>query len=100
MFMNPFVLKKPVITEKTYKLAQSHVYTFEVDPKATKGQVKEAVETAFGVKVLSVQTTKLPGKVVRTGAKRMMGKLPDRKKAIVTVPKDQSIEVFELNTQE
>lgn len=97
--MNPFVLKKPVITEKSYKLAQGHVYTFEVDPKATKGQIKEAVQDTFGVTVLSVQTSKIHGKVKRTGSKRMVGKLPNRKKAIVRVPDTQVIEVFELNTE-
>jgi large subunit ribosomal protein L23 len=94
--MNPFILKKPVITEKTYKLAEDKVYTFEVAPKATKGQIREAVEDTFGVTVLAVQTVKIPGKTKRTGKKRIAVKASPRKKAMVRIKPDQSIELFEI----
>ncbi len=94
--MNTFILKKPLITEKTYALAADKVYTFEVEMLATKGQIKEAVEQTFGVKVLSVQTSKVAGKVKRTGKKRVKNVTTGRKKAMVRIPKDQTIEVFEI----
>lgn len=95
--MNPFTLKKPLITEKTYRLVQEdHVFTFEVDLKATKGQIKEAVEETFGVKVLSVRTARVAGKVKRTGKKRVASITAGRKKAMVKLPKEQTIELFEI----
>jgi large subunit ribosomal protein L23 len=95
--MNPFILKKPLITEKTYRLVQErNSYTFEVDPKATKGQIREVVEETFNVKVLSIQTTTVAGKNRRTGTRRTQVRYPDRKKAIVTLPKDQKISLFEV----
>ena len=97
--MNPFILKRPLITEKTYKLAQDKVYTFEVDQKATKGQIREAVEDTFGVTVLAVQTVKIAGKVKRTGKKRVSTQASPKKKAMVRIQKDQSIEVFEVQTK-
>lgn len=95
--MNQFTLKRPVITEKSYRLVQDKVYTFEVDPKATKGQIKEAVEKAFAVTVLAVQTVKVAGKVRRTGRRRVESVAAGKKKAMVRIKKDQHIEVFELN---
>ena len=94
--MNPFILKKPVITEKTYKLASDKVYTFEVAPKATKGQIREAVEDTFGVTVLAVQTVMIHGKIKRTGKKRVATQGSPKKKAMVRIKPDQSIELFEI----
>lgn len=89
------------MTEKTYRLVQDrNAYTFEVDPNATKGQVKEAVETTFNVKVVGVQTTTVAGKNRRTGTKRTQVRYPDRKKAVVTLQKDQKIELFNLEMPE
>jgi large subunit ribosomal protein L23 len=97
--MNLFVLKTPHITEKTYRLINTrNAYTFIVDRNATKGQVKEAVETTFGVKVLSVQTTTVAGKGKRTGKKRMVYVQPDKKKAIVRLPEGQKISLFDIET--
>ncbi|MBP9699989.1 50S ribosomal protein L23 [Candidatus Woesebacteria bacterium] len=98
MAMNPFILKSPLITEKTYRLAQTnHVYTFEVDPGATKGQIREAVQETFGVNVLTVTTSKIAGRVKRTGRKRMSYVIPKGKKAMVKIQADQTIEVFAIN---
>jgi large subunit ribosomal protein L23 len=88
-----------LITEKTYKLAQDKVFTFEVDPKATKGQIREAVEETFGVTVLAVQTVILMGKVKKTGKKRMTMQRGTKKKAMVRIKPDQTIEVFEIKPQ-
>ncbi|PWU23119.1 50S ribosomal protein L23 [Candidatus Cerribacteria bacterium 'Amazon FNV 2010 28 9'] len=95
--MNAFILKKPVVTEKSYRLQMtSNEYTFEVERAATKGQIKEAVETMFNVKVLSVHTVTVAGKNKRTGRKRTTVRRPDRKKAIVRLAKDQKIELFDM----
>lgn len=97
--MNLFVLKTPHITEKTYRLINSrNAYTFVVDRNASKGQIKEAVEKTFGVKVLSVQTTTVAGKGKRTGKKRMVYVQPDKKKAIVRLPEGQKIALFDVQT--
>lgn len=94
--MNPFIIKKPVFTEKSMRLLSEHKYTFEVEPKATKGQIKEAVEQLFTVKVLSIQTVTLKGKTKRAGRRRMQVQTAARKKAIVTIPENQNIEVFDI----
>ncbi len=99
--MNPFVLRTPHITEKTYRLVQSrNAYTFIVGRDATKGQVKEAVESTFGVKVLSVHTTMVAGKNKRTGSRRTTVRQPDKKKAIVVLPQGQKISLFDIEMPE
>lgn len=98
--MNLFVLKAPHITEKTYRLIQTrNAYTFLVDRGSTKGQIKEAVEKTFDVKVLSVNTTMVAGKSKKTGKKRMSVVQPDKKKAIVTLAKDQKIALFDVEAK-
>jgi len=88
------VLKRPVLTEKSNYLADSlHRYTFEVDPRANKHQVREAVEHIFNVTVVDVNLMKVRGKNRRLG--RYVGRTPDWKKAIVTVSAGQSISFFE-----
>ena len=68
-------------------------YTFRVAKKATKVQIANAVETIFGVKVLNVNTMTVKGKEKRMG--RNSGFRPDRKKAIVTLEGDKTIEFFD-----
>jgi large subunit ribosomal protein L23 len=88
------VLKRPVVTEKSGVQADSlNQYTFEVDLRANKVQIKKAVETAFGVTVLTVNVMKMPGKTRRWG--RHLAKTPIRKKAIVTLAPGNRIELFE-----
>jgi large subunit ribosomal protein L23 len=88
------ILKRPLTTEKTTDLkADAHQYAFEVDLRATKPQIKEAVETAFNVRVLSVNVMRMARKRRRYG-RRIIYK-PMWKKAIVRVPADQRIELFE-----
>jgi large subunit ribosomal protein L23 len=90
-----YILKRPIITEKSMSEIAQNRYTFEVDVNATKGQVKKAVEEAFGVEVLSVKTIKIAGKRRRVGKFRREIKRSDKKKAIVEVKKGQKIDVFE-----
>ena len=89
------IIKRPVLTEKSYDAMADKKYTFEVDVNANKTQIKNAVEEIFeGVKVESVNTMRIEGKVKRQG--RFEGRRPERKKAIVTLKKDsKTIEFFE-----
>ena len=91
------VLLRPIITEKTTVLTGADKYVFEVDRKATKGQVKEAVQTLFDVEVVKVNVVVLPAKRGRRGrtGRRSVIRGQEYKKAIVTVRADQSIDLFE-----
>ena len=77
------VLLAPVLSEKAYAGFAQGKYTFWVHPRATKTEIKNAVEEAFKVKVVGVNTLKVRGKKKRLG--RYLGRRPDRKKAIVRV---------------
>ena len=88
------IIKKPVITERSMEGLQDNKYTFEVAADAGKIEIKKAVEQIFGVKVMKVNTIKLPGKCKRMGVH--VGKRPDVKKAVVTLtPDSKKIEIFE-----
>lgn len=88
------IIIKPIITENSMDDMASRKYTFAVSKKANKIQVKQAIETVFGVKVEKVNTMNMIGKVKRMGAKE--GKRADWKKAIVTLkPDSKEIEFFE-----
>ncbi|MFV0406167.1 MAG: 50S ribosomal protein L23 [Propioniciclava sp.] len=86
------ILLAPVISEKSYALLDENTYTFLVDPKANKTEIKIAVEKVFGVKVTSVNTLNRKGKVRRTRAG--VGKRPDTKRAFVTVAEGDRIDIF------
>lgn len=77
------IIIKPIITEKSNVEMQAGKYTFEVNKKATKVDVKRAVEKLFNVKVLKVNTINVSGKEKRVG--RNIGKTADWKKAIVSI---------------
>lgn len=85
------VLLSPVVSEKSYSLLDQGKYTFVVDPRANKSEVKKAVESIFGVKVDSVHTLNRKGKTRRT--KFGTGKRKDTKRAIVTL-KEGTIDIF------
>tara|TARA_Y100000996_G_scaffold413856_1_gene403108 strand:- start:1568 stop:1861 length:294 start_codon:yes stop_codon:yes gene_type:complete len=87
------ILKRPVITEKATMLQQDKRYVFEVDPSATKLEIKDAVESAFGVSVVHVNTMHVRGKSKRFGPK--VSQLKSWKKAIVTLEQSDSITLFE-----
>ncbi len=90
------VIKKPVITEKSTNQVADGKYTFEVDKRAAKNEVEQAVEKLFGVTVLDVRTANTKGKEVRAGRRRTLGKKPDWKKAVVTLKEGDKIELFEV----
>ena len=77
------IIIKPIITEKSNVEMQAGKYTFEINKKATKVDVKRAVEKLFNVKVLKVNTINVSGKEKRVG--RNVGKTADWKKAIVSI---------------
>ena len=85
------VIVSPVITEKSTMLSESNQVVFKVAPKATKPEIKAAVEALFGVKVTGVNTLVRKGKVKRF--KGTKGRQSDVKKAIVTLAEGQSIDV-------
>ncbi|MBM4284771.1 MAG: 50S ribosomal protein L23 [Deltaproteobacteria bacterium] len=88
------LIKGPVITEKTHLLrSQANQVTFRVDIKANKIEIRKAVEEVFKVKVLAVNTIRMPGKKKRMG--RVEGVKPDWKKAIVTLAPGEKIPGFE-----
>ncbi|HYZ35946.1 MAG TPA: 50S ribosomal protein L23 [Pseudonocardiaceae bacterium] len=87
------VIRKPVISEKSYGLLEQQKYTFLVAPDANKTEIKIAIEKIFGVQVISVNTLNRPGKRKRT--KFGYGKRKDTKRAIVTLsPESKPIELF------
>ena len=88
------IIKKPILSEKSYDGIYDKKYTFEVDRNATKTQIKAAVEEIFKVKVAKVNTSNYDGKIKRMG--RTSGRTPAYKKAIVTLTSDsKSIEFFD-----
>lgn len=88
------ILKRPLVTEKsnTEKELRNKLF-FEVDRRAGKIEIKEAVEQIFKVDVLEVATLSVKGKKKRVG--RYFTKRPDWKKAVVTIKAGQRIEFFE-----
>jgi large subunit ribosomal protein L23 len=88
------IIKRPLITEKTnIQKELANQLTFEVDRRANRIEIRRAIETAFKVKVASVQTMQVKGKVKRRG--RTIGKRRDWKKAIVTLMPGERIDFFE-----
>ena len=87
------VLRQPLITEKNTNLQAQNKYAFEVDGKANKPQIKQAVEKSFKVKVTAVNVLTMPGKTKRVG--RQLTQTHSWKKAIVTLKPGDKIEFFE-----
>lgn len=83
---------RPIITEKATRLLEDNQYTFEVDPRATKPQIKAAIESLFEVKVLGISTMKPPRKKKRVG--RFAGTRAQVKRAIVKLKEGDSIPLF------
>src|SRR3990172_1498773 len=93
--MSPYrVIRRPVITEKSNIATAENHYTFEVDRRANKRQIREAVEHIFKVDVMDVRVMNVAPKFGRWGRKRVK-RSSAWKKAIVTIAPDQRIEIFE-----
>ncbi|HLS74745.1 MAG TPA: 50S ribosomal protein L23 [Actinomycetaceae bacterium] len=85
------VIYAPVVSEKSYTLIDEGKYTFLVDPRSNKTEIKNAIEAIFDVKVSSVNTANRPGKARRT--RTGIGKSKDTKRAIVTL-REGTIDIF------
>ena len=89
------IIKKPVLTEKSYDQFPARTYTFEVEKTANKIEIKKAIEEIFDVKVIRVNTAIVPGKKKRVGAKPS-GYTSEWKKATVKLSRrSKNIEIFE-----
>lgn len=87
------IIRRPVLTEKSYAGTASKIYTFEVAKDANKVEIKKAVEEIFGVKVEKITTATINGKLKRQG--RTQGHTPDWKKATIRLTEDsKAIEFF------
>jgi large subunit ribosomal protein L23 len=88
------IIRRPIITERsTIEREERNIVTFQVDPRASKPQIKQAVEQLFAVSVLDVRTERVRGKNRRMG--RDVGRKPLWKKARVRLAEGQNIEFFE-----
>jgi large subunit ribosomal protein L23 len=87
------VIISPVVSEKSYDLIEkSNTYTFVVDRRSNKSEIKDAVQEIFSVTVLSVNTQNRQGKWKRTG--RTLGRRAGAKRALVTLGQGDSIDLF------
>ncbi len=89
------VILRPVVSEKSYGLLESNVYTFRVHPSASKPEIHDAVQKIFGVRVTNVNTLNRKGKRKRNRRSGTSGKRPDTKRAIVTLAAGDKIDLFQ-----
>ena len=92
---NEQIIKYPIITDKATRLLENNQYTFIVDRYSNKLIIKSAIEKLFNVKVISVNTCHLPKKKKRIG--KYIGYKSRHKKAIITLSKDNIINLFDNN---
>ncbi len=88
----PDIIRKPLITEKATIALENNQYTFEVAPKATKPQIKSAIEQLFDVTVVGISTQNPPRKKRRVG--QFIGHRAAYKRAVVTLAPDDTITLF------
>jgi large subunit ribosomal protein L23 len=86
------IIRRPLVTEKATLLLENNQYSFEVDPKAAKPEIKAAVEELFNVRVVGVSTQNPPRKKRRVG--KFMGHRAQYKRAVVTLALGDSITLF------
>ena len=99
--MKTYIIKKPVVTEKSLSLAKTqNVYTFEVDQKANKNQIVEAIESLFGVNVERINTIHGFKSIKKTGKKRMSSTVNPKKKALIKLKLGQTIDLFDIGGKE
>ena len=94
------IIKRPIITEKSMKLAEKGLYTFEVDKDSTKDIIAKIVASKFNVKVSKVKTINIKGETKSQRRVRKFYKTTGFKKAIVQVGKGQKIAIFETPKEE
>lgn len=86
------LVKRPILTEKSVRLIENNQYTFDVDPKLTKIQIKECIESIFSVQVVGVNTHRPPRRKRRLGM--YQGYKKQYKRAIVTIKAGQTIQLI------
>jgi large subunit ribosomal protein L23 len=97
MLINPEqIIIGPIITEKSLMNQEKGVYSFWVNVAANKNQIASAFKTVFGIKPLSINTLTSKGKLKTDWKKRTPIQKSDRKKAIITLGKDQKIELLNI----
>jgi large subunit ribosomal protein L23 len=89
------VIVAPVVSEKSYALMEEGIYTFKVHPSASKPEIRDAVQSIFGVKVSKVNTLNRKGKRKRNRRTFTYGSRPDTKRAIVTLVEGETIDLFQ-----
>lgn len=89
------LIKRPIITEKAMGMTENRQYVFEVDPNANKIEIRKVIESMFEVKVTSIRTVRIKGKMKSRVTKKglMRGRTPLRKKAYVTLKEGQTIDL-------
>jgi large subunit ribosomal protein L23 len=90
------VIIAPVVSEKSYSLLDNNAYTFRVHPDANKTEIRQAIESIWGVRVVSVNTMNRRGKTKRF--RFTSGRRADIKRAVVTLAEGDKIEIFEQQT--
>lgn len=93
------IIKRPLVTEKAITAQNMGKYAFVVDAKATKGQIASEFQSLFGFKALAVNLFTVKGKVKSNWKTRTPVIKPDTKKAIITVKKDQKIDLLTLKNE-
>jgi large subunit ribosomal protein L23 len=88
------IIVAPIVSEKSYELMEAGTYTFKVHTKASKPEIKDAIEAIWGVQVLNVNTLNRKGKATRVRNSNRKGSKPDTKRAIVTLASGE-IPLFE-----
>ena len=89
------IIFEPIVSEKSYDLIEdTNTYTFIVDRRANKTEIKQAVGSIFDVTVVSVNTMNRKGKLKRTGY--VLGKRKDTKRALVKLADGDKIDIFEV----
>ena len=89
------VIVAPIVSEKSYALMEEGIYTFKVHPTASKPEIRDAVQSIFGVKVSKVNTLNRKGKRKRNRKTFTYGQRPTVKRALVTLAEGDSIDLFE-----
>jgi large subunit ribosomal protein L23 len=90
--LNIDLIKYPLVTDKTTRLLNNSQYTFIVDPKISKTEIKKTIEFIFDVKIIKINTSHLPIKKRRVG--QFIGTKSHYKKAIIKLSKGYSINLF------
>lgn len=91
------ILKKVIISEKSFLSVSKDKFTFAVDANASKEDIAKIAEKMFGITVLKVNTANIIGKIKST--KRIVGRRADMKKAILTLKKGDKIDLFDVETE-